>query len=79
MSNTGEVGAGAACFRTKTKFNALTCSSFDGHTLKVNGVISKCDGVGTFAPAIDGWNYFDISAGMYPYAQMGWFCTLASC
>ena len=79
-SNTGELGTvGAACYRTKAKFNALTCSSFDGRTLKVNGVISKCDGVATFAPAIDGWNYFDISEGKFTYAQMGWFCTLASC
>jgi len=79
-SNTGELGTvGAACYRTKAKFNALTCSSFDGRTLKVNGVVSKCDGVATFAPAIDGWNYFDISEGKFTYAQMGWFCTLASC
>jgi len=72
--NTGSLGTvGAACYRTKSTFNTLVCSSWDGRTVKVNGMTAACGVKTTFAPAIDGWNYFDISAGKYDYAQLGWF------
>ena len=72
--NTGSVGTtGAACYRTKSTFNALVCSNWDGRTVKVNAVLATCGIKTTFAAAIDGWNYFDISAGMYTYAQLGWY------
>jgi len=72
--NTGAVGtAGAACFRTKATFNSIVCSSFDGRTVKVNGMLAVCGMKQTFAPAVDGWNYFDISPGMYTYVQLGWY------
>ena len=65
---------GAVCMRTKETFNSLGCSSFDGRTIKVNGVLAKCDGSKTtFAPAVDGYNYFDVSAGTYSYAAFYWF------
>ena len=64
----------AVCFRTQDKFNTLGCSNFDGRTIKVNGVDAPCTGTkATFAPAIDGWNYFDVSAGTLVYASFNWY------
>ncbi|HKO47034.1 MAG TPA: hypothetical protein VJV79_04885, partial [Polyangiaceae bacterium] len=81
--DTGSVGTtAAACYRTKSAFTAVVCSNFQGRTFKVNDVtvvVNNTDGSCTspamFAPAIDGWNYFDIGAGMHTYAQLGWFST----
>ena len=65
---------GAVCFRTKSTFNSLGCSNFAGRTIKVNDVLDTCDGKKkTFAAAIDGWNYFDVSAGTLSYASFGWY------
>jgi hypothetical protein len=72
-TNTGNIGKAAACFRTKAVFNAITCSSMDDRTVKVNGALAKCSTVSTFPPAIDGWSYFDITAGAVEWAQVGWY------
>ena len=62
------------CLRTKDPFNTIGCSNFDGRTIKVNGTLAPCTGMkATFAPAIDGWNYFDVSAGTLVYASFNWY------
>jgi len=71
--NTGDIGKAAACFRTKAVFNAITCSSMEDRTVKVNGMLAKCSTVTAFPPAIDGWSYFDITAGAVVWAQVGWY------
>jgi hypothetical protein len=76
--NSGALGPGVACLRTTQTFNEVGCSSFDGRTLKVNGVAAMCNTPMTFTP-IGGYNYFEVSAGMYDYASLNWFCTLMSC
>jgi endoglucanase len=77
-TSTGNSGnfntAGAVCYRTKATFNSLNCSNFDDRTIKVNGKLDPCTGTKTtFAPAIDGYNYFDVSAGKFSYASFGWY------
>jgi hypothetical protein len=63
-----------ACVRTKATFNSLVCTNWGGRTLKVNGVTAQCTASkSTFAPAIDGYNYFEIGAGLYSYAAFAWF------
>ncbi|HEY3253210.1 MAG TPA: hypothetical protein VGJ91_04645, partial [Polyangiaceae bacterium] len=71
--NTGNIGTAAACYRTKASFNAIVCSSMDDRTVKVNGMLAKCSTVTAFPPAIDGWSYFDISAGTVEWASLGWY------
>jgi hypothetical protein len=71
--NTGNIGTAAACFRTKATFNTIVCSNMADRTVKVNGMLAMCSVKTAFPPAIDGWNYFDITAGAMSYAQLGWF------
>ncbi|MEO6601408.1 MAG: hypothetical protein ABIQ16_16135, partial [Polyangiaceae bacterium] len=76
MANvSGEVGVAGGCFRTKETFNSLGCSNFDGgRTIKVNGVLDPCAGMKTtFAPMVDGYNYFEVSAGKSSYAAFYWY------
>lgn len=74
MGQTGNFGTtGAVCLRTKESFGTLGCSNFTGRTLKVNGVLVTCGMAGGFAPKIDGYNYFDVSAGGMDYASLYWF------
>ena len=75
MGTSGNFGTkDAVCLRTMEKFNSINCSSFSGRTIKVNGTLETCTGVkGTFAPAIDGYNYFDVSAGDFEYAGFVWY------
>ncbi|HEY0464251.1 MAG TPA: hypothetical protein VGC79_08585 [Polyangiaceae bacterium] len=79
-TNTGSVGKAAACFRAKVTFNAITCSNMDAdpppdgrRTVKVNGMLATCGTKAEFPPAIDGWSYFEISAGTFDWAQVGWY------
>ncbi len=53
---------GDTCYRTKETFDTITCggSSWDKRTIKVNGAMAECNKMQVFAPAIDGYNYFDI-------------------
>jgi beta-glucosidase len=65
---------GGACLRSKASFNAVVCSNWYGRTLKVNGVTTPCTGTkSTFAPSIDGYDYFEVSAGTYTFASFAWF------
>jgi hypothetical protein len=64
----------AVCYRTTETFNTIGCSNFDGRTIKVNGVLAPCTGMkATFAPAIGGYNYFDVSAGTKDFASFVWY------
>jgi hypothetical protein len=75
MGNSGSLGTtGPVCLRTKETFNSITCSNWAGRTLQVNGVLTPCTGSKTtFAPPIDGYNYFDVSAGTLSYAGFAWY------
>lgn len=72
--NTGNFNSlEAKCFRTKSTFNNIGCSNFQGRTLKVNGVTTACPGTGTFAPTADGYTYLDASAGSNLSASIYWY------
>jgi hypothetical protein len=71
--NTGNIGTAAACFRTKATFNTIVCSNMADRMVKVNGMSATCGVKTAFPPAIETWNYFDITAGAMSYAQLGWF------
>jgi len=72
--NTGNFNSlEAKCFRTKSTFNNVGCSNFQGRTLKVNNVATTCPSMGTFAPMSDGYTYLDASAGSNLSASIYWF------
>jgi hypothetical protein len=75
MGKSGNFGTtGAVCLRTKETFNSIGCSGFDGRTIKVNGEVAACTGMkATFAAMIDGYNYFDVSAGDLAFASFVWY------
>ena len=64
---------GPVCLRTTETFNTIGCSNWGGRTIKVNGVLATCNVKGTFAPMIDGYNYFDVSAGDVDFAGFVWY------
>jgi endo-1,4-beta-xylanase len=78
---TGSAGlttTGAVCLRTATTVRGWGCSSFTGRTVSVNGgtATSTC-GAGPFPlpRASDGYTYFALSAGAFPWASLyvwGW-------
>jgi hypothetical protein len=76
--HTADLGAGDVCLRTMDKFNNVGCSSFEGRTLKVNGMPATCGVAATYTP-IGGYNYLEVSAGGATYASLNWFCTLMTC
>jgi len=63
----------AKCFRTKSTFNHVDCSNFQGRTLKVNGMASTCGATGAFAPTADGYTYLEGSAGTNVSASIFWY------
>jgi hypothetical protein len=71
---TGNFGtAGAGCYRTRQAVNGWGCSCFDGRTVRVNGgTASSTCGTGPFplAKSSDGYTYFTISAGSFPWASL---------
>lgn len=64
---------GARCYRTAALVRGWGCSSFAGRTVSVNGgaAASAC-GAGPFPlpRAADGYTYFSITAGQYPWATL---------
>ena len=64
---------GAVCLRTATTVNGWGCSNFAGRTVSVNGgaATGTC-GAGPFplAKHSDGYTYFSVSAGTYPWASI---------
>jgi hypothetical protein len=71
--NSGNFGtAGAYCFRTSDSISGWGCSNFDGRTLKVNGVAKDCAAL-PLPAKVNGYYYFDCSAGTYNYASIYWY------
>jgi hypothetical protein len=62
----------AFCFKTAESIAGWNCSSFDGRTLKVNNVTETC-GTLPLPAKINGYYYFDASAGSYIYAAIYWW------
>ena len=63
----------AVCMRTTETFNTIGCSNWGGRSIKVNGVLATCNVKTTFAPMIDGFNYFEVSAGDVAFAAFVWY------
>jgi len=63
---------GAFCFKTTDTINGWGCSSFDGRTVKVNGTTKTC-GATPLPAKVNGYYYFDCSAGAYAYASIFWY------
>jgi mannan endo-1,4-beta-mannosidase len=60
---------GAVCYRTNVNINGWGCYNFDGRTLTVSGVARSC-GQTPVARAVDGYYYFSVSAGQFPWAGL---------
>jgi len=68
--NTGNFNTtGAVCYRTNANINGWGCFNFDGRTLTVGGVARTC-GQLPLTRAADGYYYFAVTAGQYPWAGM---------
>ena len=71
--NSGNFGTtGEFCFRTADTITGWSCSSITGRTLKVNNVVETC-GTMPLPPKINGYYYFDASAGGVDYASIAWY------
>jgi endoglucanase len=69
-NNTGNFNTtGAACYRTNMNVAGWGCSNFDGRTLTVSGVARTC-GQLPLTRAADGYYYFAVTAGTYPWASL---------
>jgi lysophospholipase L1-like esterase len=68
--NTGNFNtAGAVCYRTNANINGWGCYNFDGRTLTVGGVARTC-GQMPLTRAADGYYYFAVTAGQFPWAGL---------
>jgi hypothetical protein len=65
---------GAFCFRTPDEIAGWGCSNFDGRTVRVNGKTTTC-GTVPLPAKVDGYHYFDATAGTYPWASIHWWGT----
>ncbi len=61
--------AGAVCYRTNVTINGWGCYNFDGRTLTVSGAARTC-GQTPVTKAADGYYYFSVSAGQFPWAGL---------
>ena len=63
---------GPICLRTSATVNGWGCSNFDGRTVSVNGKppTTTCGGGTPITPSADGFSYFIITAGAFPYAAL---------
>jgi lysophospholipase L1-like esterase len=69
-NNTGNFNTpGAACYRTNATINGWGCSNFDGRTLTVGGQARTC-GQLPLTRSADGYYYFSITAGTFPWASL---------
>ena len=58
---------GAVCYRTNQTINGWGCYNFEGRTLTVGGVARSCSQM-PLTRAADGYYYFAVTAGQYPWA-----------
>jgi len=71
--NSGNFGTtGEFCFRTPDNITGWGCSNLTGRTLKVNGVTTTC-GAASLPAKVNGYYYFDASAGSVDYASIYWY------
>jgi hypothetical protein len=71
--NSGNFGTtGAFCFRTADNITGWGCANLTGRTLKVNGVTVTC-GTLPLPAKVNGYYYFDASAGGVDYASIDWY------
>lgn len=69
-NNTGNFNTtGAVCYRTSSTINGWGCSNFAGRTLTVGGQTSTC-GQLPLTRSSDGYYYFAVTAGTYPWASL---------
>jgi len=73
VSFTGNTGAfnttAAACYRTSATVNGWGCSNFDGRTVTVGSDVRSC-GQLPLTRAADGFTYFSVTAGAFPWAAL---------
>ena len=68
--NTGNFNTtGAVCYRTTANIGGWGCYNFDGRTLIVGGVVRAC-GQMPLTRAADGYYYFAVGAGQFPWAGL---------
>ena len=68
--NTGNFNTtGGVCYRTSATVNGWGCYNFDGRTLTVGGVARTC-GQMPVTRSADGYYYFQVTAGTYPWAGL---------
>ncbi len=68
--NTGNFNTtGAVCYRTNATINGWGCYNFDGRTLTVGGEARTCSQM-PLTRSSDGYYYFSVSGGMYPWAGL---------
>ena len=71
--STGSFGTKEAfCFRTPDNIAGWNCSNLDGRTLKVNGTTATCSAL-PLPAKVNGYYYFDATAGTYDYASIQWW------
>jgi hypothetical protein len=63
---------GGVCFKTTSSIVGWGCANFDGRIMKVNGVQMSCGQLPVPAP-VGGYNYFEATAGTYPWANFWWW------
>jgi hypothetical protein len=69
-NNTGNFNTtGAVCYRTSQNIAGWGCSNFDGRTVTVGGVARTC-GQLPLTRSSDGYFYFAVTAGTYPWASV---------
>ncbi len=69
----GQLGEGAACFRTADEISDWSCSGADDRTVKVNGTeVTKC---GAAVKKAGSFFYFEFSAGTNAWASVSWWCS----
>lgn len=61
--------SGGVCYRTNANVNGWGCYNFDGRTLTVGGAARSC-GQMPLTRSADGYYYFEVSAGQYPWAGL---------
>lgn len=68
--NTGNFNtAGAVCYRTNATINGWGCYNFDGRTVTVGGQARTCSQM-PLTRSSDGYYYFSVSGGTYPWAGL---------
>ncbi len=63
----------AYCFRTADTIQGWGCSNFSGRSLLINDVVQASCGTLPLPPKINGYYYFEASAGAFPWASVYWW------